>query len=335
LIQLLDAPIPRETVATCNSCVMLPDGFTHEAKCCTYTPKLPPFVVGQLLGTTDADQPGRASVIERLDARTGVSPLGVFPPALPSSSQEITAETFGRAADQRCPHYLADSGHCGIWKFRNAVCSTWFCKHDRGAIGSQFWEVTDRFLREVETELAAWCALELGVSRHALAELARDGEAMTRGDETRARLQPVWTEAAYAEVWGDRLGREREYFRQCAQLIQPLDVGRVLELGGAQLRMHAEIVERAHQRLTAARPEALVRGSSWDVRSEPNACCSMMTYSAYDRVQLPAALFELLPEFDGRPTAEVLAAIADEHALVVEPDEIDRLVDFAVLVEAD
>jgi hypothetical protein len=41
---------------------------------------------------------------------------------------------------------------------------------------------------------------------------------------------------------------------------------------------------------------------------------------------------ELLPYFDGRPTEDVLAAIADERGIRLEPDLVRKLVDFMLLV---
>jgi Fe-S-cluster containining protein len=302
--------------------------FSRETKCCTYTPKLPPFAVGQLLDASDADQPGRASVLERLEARTGVTPLGVFPADPPSPTRALTVESFGRATDRRCPHFMTDTGQCGIWKFRNSVCSTWFCRHDRGAIGSRFWEAADAFLREVESGLAGWCAVELG-----LEALAADGDARLAGDAARARLQPVWTSDAYNEIWGDWVGWESEYFRGCALLVAPLDAPNILELAGTEAQRLADELTRAHQPWTGPPPDPLVVGAIHDVRAEPGARCSLITYSAYDRVELDAAILELLPAFDGRPTTDVLAGIADDHGVSLDRSDLDPLIDFAVLVE--
>jgi hypothetical protein len=43
---------------------------------------------------------------------------------------------------------------------------------------------------------------------------------------------------------------------------------------------------------------------------------------------------ELLPYFDGCPTEDVLAAIADERGIRLEPDLVRKLVDFMLLVPA-
>jgi hypothetical protein len=58
------------------------------------------------------------------------------------------------------------------------------------------------------------------------------------------------------------------------------------------------------------------------------------TYSGYDPLEVPNQVMELLPYFDGRPTEEALAAIADERGIRLEPDLVRKLVDFMLLVPA-
>src|SRR5262245_42546607 len=73
IADLLAAPIPEETIATCDNCVMCkPDAvtplvFRPEVKCCTYLPQLPNFIVGRIL-TDDrpSNSDGRATVVERI-----------------------------------------------------------------------------------------------------------------------------------------------------------------------------------------------------------------------------------------------------------------------------
>src|SRR5215470_8438493 len=85
--QMLAGPIPRETDATCDNCVMCTeDGrstkdrifFNPETKCCTYTPVLPNYLIGRILADDDPSfASGRATVEERLHAGIAVTPLGL------------------------------------------------------------------------------------------------------------------------------------------------------------------------------------------------------------------------------------------------------------------
>ena len=77
LAQILGAPIPAESNATCEACAMVADrpeggasleqGFNPETKCCTYLPELWNYLVGGVLDDQDVDARGRASVEARID----------------------------------------------------------------------------------------------------------------------------------------------------------------------------------------------------------------------------------------------------------------------------
>jgi hypothetical protein len=64
------------------------------------------------------------------------------------------------------------------------------------------------------------------------------------------------------------------------------------------------------------------------------ATTRVSTYSGYDPLDVPNQVMELLPYFDGRPTEDVLAAIASERGIRLEPGLVRKLVDFMVLVPA-
>ena len=56
----------------------------------------------------------------------------------------------------------------------------------------------------------------------------------------------------------------------------------------------------------------------------------VVTYSDSDALELPNELLALLPRFDDRATEQVLAELARE-GVILTPDLVARLVDFAVL----
>jgi hypothetical protein len=134
--ELLAAPIPRETEATCDDCAMCPrpgertDGahfFRPDVKCCSYVPVLHNFLVGLILAETDpAAAAGRATLEARLDARIGATPLALACPPLQRALYRLGAPgAFGQARGLRCPHFLEEGGgRCAIWRHRIAVCPT-------------------------------------------------------------------------------------------------------------------------------------------------------------------------------------------------------------------
>jgi len=338
--ELLGGPIPRETEATCAQCAMWPHGaedrgsrslyFDPVIKCCTYVPNLSNFLVGRILSDTDpAARPGRASVERRIAAGIGVTPLGVRQSPIFKLLYENSSDFFGRARALVCPHYLVNSGGCGIWRHRSSTCATWFCKHVRGQLGYTFWRDSLHWLlHAVEDDLARWCLLELQPGDEVLRELA----AGPADSLTGATLDHRVDEEAYARAWGEWQGHERQFFLRCAALVEPLSWSDVLTIAGPQARSYAELTRRAYARLLSDDiPPALEAGSMRLVQMR-DGITRVSSYSTYDPLDVPGAVMELLRYFDGRPTADALAAIARERGLRLEPALVRKMVDFGLLV---
>lgn len=331
LTELLGGPLPEEHAATCSRCAMqsdsVPEGyrFQADAKCCTYVPTLPNYLVGGALRELPPG-PGRASLERRL-----ADPVVCTPHGLDVSEddrlryQEVVAsESFGRDPDLRCPHYLAEGGGlCGIWRHRNGVCATWFCKHDRGAAGQRFWHAVEALLSLVERELCHWCACQLLYRDAPPGELPADDEL------------PEW--AAWAP-------HARDYYVRAAALVAELTWPEVQVIAGPDGAAAADkvrlaraalgpIVSAAPALVQLRRPGALVPGPLRVSHRDP-VSTRLVSYSDSDAIDLPSELVALLPRFDGRPTALVLAELAAEGVTLTD-DLVDRLVDFAVLQPAE
>ena len=345
---LLDGPIPAETTATCEQCVMCGDGpaspaslsfFNPATKCCTYIPRLPNFLVGRVLEDDDpAAAAGRASVERRIDERVGVTPLGLAQPPVHATLYGIGgAATFGHAMALRCPHYREEAGGaCGIWRHRNGVCSTWFCKHDRGAVGQHFWHALDQLLAAVERELARWCLIRLDVEPDVLARL------LPRGSDGRGKTTTLDAAAVdghvdddtFGGLWGRWRGRERELYRAAASAVAKLEWRDVLRIAGGSGEVLSRIAASAHEaRRHEEVPEHLIVGQLQILTAGRNHL-SVAAYNGLDPLELPRMLVDLLPAFDGRPTDEVLREISATKRVNVEPALVRRLVDFGVLVPA-
>ena len=169
--------IPPESKATCASCAMLEGGcggaavppvdgrsrfFRPDTKCCTFHPRLPNYLLGSILSSSDpALAEGRRRIESRIATRVGVSPEWLHPPRLFSLLYDSARGAFGRARGLRCPFYEADAGGCTIWAHRDAVCSTYFCKYAAGADGRRLWTAVKELLSLVEIQLARAALLEL------------------------------------------------------------------------------------------------------------------------------------------------------------------------------
>jgi hypothetical protein len=322
------APLPAETRATCDDCAMCSgggdDGFRADTKCCTYVPALPSFNVGLILadGSPEAET-GRRTVGERIAQRAGVSPLGIRLTAGQRALYGVERERLGRSLHVRCPHYLADRGQCGVWRHRNAVCSTWFCKHERGATGFGLWRAVQALLGAVEEALSYWCVMRLDLGAEAIALLCQ----ADRRDDLAVDPSPQ----LYRAAWGRWHGRERDLYRACGELVAGLSWSEVSAIGGAPVQAAASAVVAA--RRSYAQPTTPPAARLVPLRHvrAGRATTAVATYSPHDQLELPTELFDALRAFDGRPIADVRSEIEADHGLALGEDLVQTLVDFEVL----
>jgi Fe-S-cluster containining protein len=339
--ELLPAGIAPETRATCLECAMVDRGeasgpdtpFNPATKCCTYHPELPNFLLGRILADARPETAAaRAFVEERIARRAGATPYGLWAPA-PFTLVYQNASAFGRSEQLLCPFYVRESGLCGIRDHREGVCSTFFCRYVRGPTGRAFWRVMNVFLKSIETGLLAWALDRVDgagetATRVWMMELTRGGKALDEHS-----IVGTTSEAEYAWMWGRWLGREAELYRRCAELVEPLGLGEVLEICGARTVAASRVVAAIHASLAPVRPERVTRGSSSLVQIGRRAGEIRVKSQAapYDHLDLPVAVIGAVPRLTAGPLAEALAALRAEGQGL--PDEIvQALIDFEVIV---
>ena len=225
--EALGALPPEESLSTCDTCVQLPKPgeepgpgqFDPRTKCCTYLPVLHNYQVGALLEDPAVDPAGLATVEARIDRGVGVTTLGLI--GDPEFFRLYQQADFGKDPALLCPHYLeAGGGRCGVWEHRNATCSAWFCRFDRGSASWDFWRLgMMTLLRAIEDVMSRWAVQQLGAAE---------------GDFGR---------------WG---GDVRAFYRESARLAGRCSWALLEALGGAPLREVAEDARRLHRALLAA-----------------------------------------------------------------------------------
>ena len=214
------------------------------------------------------------------------------------------------------------------------MCSSDLCKYGRGATGQRFWHGLDQLLATVERELTRWCLLQLDVDAGLLGRLFPRGtdRHLRSGDPLDpATIDGRAEDAAYRALWGAWIGRERELYRAAGRLVARLRWKDVVALGGASVALQARVVTAgyaAHR--SRVTPDRLVVGRL-EMVAVGRDHVRVSTYSPFDPIDLPKALVDALPCFDGRPTEEALRRIRDERRLNLQPGLVRRLVDFGVL----
>jgi hypothetical protein len=346
--QILTGPIPEETEATCEHCAMCTQAptrptvstylFNPQTKCCTYMPRLPNFLVGRILEDPDPDLlRGRMSVEARIRRKVAVTPLGLTSdPVQALLYRQGREATFGKSRTLRCPHYLEESGHCGVWKHRESTCTTWFCKHVRGAVGMRFWHTVQQLLRAVEESLAQWCVYELDVGTEALQLLFPSPQQRKANPSLDAhQLDGTVDSKRYQAIWGNWADREQDFFTKSAALVNALAWNDVRTICGPEIQILVRLTQEAYSHLIADDIPPLLQVRPFKTIHVGPDSSEVYSYSSLDPLLLPKTLTDVLHYFDRRPPDVALQAIATEQGIKIEKGVIRKLVDFDLLGAGD
>lgn len=218
--------------------------FRPDVKCCGFLPTLPNFLVGAVLSDPELDA---RSVRARIAAGQA-GPLGLFVVDDYKERYAAAELDFGREISLICPHF--QGGGCAIWRHRNAVCRTWWCKPEQGRRGGARWGALRRALEVVEQKLARHCAAGLV-------------------------FEP---------------GHEEDYFRACAARVGAMSAAEIRELCGFELRFRLRELREATRSLGDAPlpdPLTLLARDRAPVRE---GWVRLWGWSPYDPVDLPEAV---------------------------------------------
>ncbi|MDY7231140.1 hypothetical protein [Hyalangium rubrum] len=343
------SPLPAETKATCSACAMCEannptpiesvDGvsrfFRPDTKCCTYHPRLPNYLVGAILADQDAPMAeGRRRIQEKISRRVAVNPQWIKAPTRYNLLYSNARQAFGRTQALRCPYYEPQGGLCTIWRYREAVCSTYFCKYVAGADGRKFWMT-----------LKTWLTLaEIQLSRYALLQLLPDYviQGKDKADNSGGPLtsedlddKPL-PDKEYAELWRQWAGREAEFYGKCFESVRALSSEEFDNLLGLDGVVEQAILKRQHEAAVGPRlPKSLKFNPSTTVQWLPDGSIALASYSEFDAVALPGEAYALLVEFNGKDPVEIVRQrLRDEKQADLHDDILIELFRHRILVDA-
>ncbi len=340
--EALGTPPPDEGRATCQDCAMCGSQVVHatqlrfnpEVKCCTYWPTLANYQVGGILdaarvGTTHVEGAQR---LEMMLQKSWAQPVGIG--AAPTQKILYAAakgSEFGRSVSLRCPYYQqGDNCNCTIWGHRNAVCSTWFCKYEKGVIGRAFWDSLRILLTSVERTLSAWCALQLGIAACAIRQSA---ESLTRSDLERQSLDGHSRDGS-GNLWANWNDRRREYFLQCFDLVRGLTLEEVKVIGGSEIECRLQEVHDALRRSEATTvPDRLTVGRLQIVGLDGNSfLVTSAIYTSNDPQTVDAPLLHAIHECHDEPAGKACTRIQEATGTERSDQLVRHLYEFGLLV---
>lgn len=280
--------IPPEDLSTCTRCAMcrrpgqsrdpVMRHFRPDARCCTYYPSLPNYLVGALLADrSPRHEEGRRRVRRLLARSEGATPLGLEAPrARERRYARLGDRAFGRLRSLRCPCFRPGSNDCTIWGYRNGTCATYFCRPVRGVHGAAFWEAVHRYLRVLEKALA----------RHALQSLR----------------SPHAPHALGSPAGRDSQSREALYRQAYAAVacLTPRQVTRITgEPGRAALR---QVLAHRQKMLSDAIPRRLrTNPGLFVLRRRDEVLLQVPRHLVF---RLPRTVWEAVRDFDGNRDCE-------------------------------
>lgn len=341
LPEFFERPLAEERHATCANCVMCPPAvpdlppeayFSPSTKCCTFHPALPNYSVGGLLlDSSDAGREGRRRIQAKIARRVGVTPFAIMPPARVHLIQQHGKRAFGRAPSMVCPYLDQERGACTVWAQREAECGTWFCKHNHGEDGREFWAFLRNYLAGTQRVLVF----------HALRELGFDPDQISGGalpdtdlDARQVEGQPP-PEAEYAAMWGPWLGREEELYTSAFEIVRSVDRATYAALGGLAHDLLLQQVAKRHDAIAHPRlPDPLIRNPSMRVDRAPDGSVLLTSYRNGEPTRLRRHIFDLLERFDGRrSTADVRASVRADTGFSVSDSFLIALYHHRILID--
>ena len=206
--------LPEERRATCQSCPKVADGSHHkDTQCCTYFPEL----VNYLLGFALQDEKSRP-LIEAQIAKGHVLPTGqqIHPGQYQKAVQSYADNLFGELPSQACPFLNPETIQCGIYPYRNSVCSTFFCENDHGEAGNHLWEKTQDLVAYIEIALSQAAMQSLGID---VREYVLALDSWASSIDSSFAPDAGWSLSLRQKLWGKWFGREAEFLIACADWV--------------------------------------------------------------------------------------------------------------------
>jgi hypothetical protein len=228
LPSFFEKEIPAEVFASCGNCPMtastreemdleISRPFSPESKCCTFVPRIPNYFAGAVF-TDPESKTGRDLLRNRINDRRGIFPHGIYPDKKYRLLYEFGRNKgFGKSTLLKCPYYLEGKFNCSLWKYRESICATWFCKYLGGEAGRAFWYEMRDFFKLIQEKLMDYAIRELGLT---IISPFGDDEQLSVEDLDDLPMNPM----EYRRRWQQWEGREEEFYIRSFEIISRIQV---------------------------------------------------------------------------------------------------------------
>ncbi|HVH46676.1 MAG TPA: hypothetical protein VM925_30250, partial [Labilithrix sp.] len=338
--EFFDRPKVVETRATCDTCSMCDHGqpspvamefFNSDTKCCTFTPVLPNYLVGAILSDESPEMAeGKRRVREAIAKRIGVQPHCLNRPRKLTLLMQGYGAAFGRSKTLLCPYYdgANPEGSCTIWRHRESICMTYYCKYSGGMRGYEYWTALKVYLSHVQRVLARKASA--AVDRTVVEPVFATNELTLEDMED---LPPK--DSDYAAWWGKWVGREEEFYVQCHEWVRsltPSAFAGIIDEAPDGKKVFNELVAKYDVLANRILPTSLVRNARMK-EAHVGDQVVVTTYHRYDSFALDKELFEVVGMFAADQTLEQNLERLKGEGIELAPELIEFLFAAGVLVE--
>jgi hypothetical protein len=342
LSDIFDRPEIVETRATCSNCAMCDKGegkqvgmeyFRPDTKCCTFHPTLPNYLVGGLLADENKDvAEGKRRMRERIKSRIGVTPQWVAPPKkmILFTAAARDSGFFGRSNAYVCPYYDPEgAGRCTIWRYREVVCTTYFCKFNGGKPAWELWKALRDYMGFVEMGLSSYAAssIDPGFTE------PKTGRVQLTIEDLEDRAPNAET---YAKYWSKWLGREEELYIACHEKVRSIpreEFAHNIDNTPRGRELLANLAACYEGTSAKTLPERLVRNPK--IKEYPiEDKVVVTTYNTCDPLSVEKDLYDVLGLLKPEDSVDQnLARLEKDQGVALAPDLLRYLFVQGVLVE--
>jgi hypothetical protein len=293
--------------------------FSRETKCCTFTPRIPNYMAGGILSDMDPSQmEGRRRLKEKIRSGEGILPNGIYPSrAYNDHFSRRRTKDFGRSKELLCPYFVPGPYNCSIWKYREAICSFWYCKHLAAGCGARFWDSMIDYFKSVQEALAQIAAKSAGLSL------------VDPFPGKPANHDPV-------KIWGEWIGREEEYYIRCFEIVRDLTGAEAKEML-YRVPDPLKALEQNYEeflyipRYLRANRKLIQRNKEGFYQIEVNSYIQTTGSTVTWTFQMPAFAIDY---FNGSTdTEDVVRLIQEGHSTTLEPEILIALYRHDILLE--
>jgi hypothetical protein len=331
--------VNSEVLSDCEHCPMLEQNqsknplslevFSPKTKCCTYHPNTPNYLVGRLLDSDDpAVAEGKKRLMDKLEKRVGVMPIGVHPSRkYLVLYKEGKRKAFGKAVSLRCPYYDEKRGGCTIWIARADACATYFCKSVSGIRGREFWKLVQRYLQKTQRDLSIHALKKLHVDITATMERLNERDGLTPWE-----LDDYVPDEVYSALWGAWEGRETELYLESYRIISS-----ITREDFVRIRSNDRILpmlEKAREALlTANMPQVLKLNPSLTVSELGSGNWAL--HASWGNFEVSQLVLTLLRLFDGKnANYEIVRHAKEKLEVDLTDDYLNTMYQNGILVDA-